>query len=71
MITYRIKAEWHIQKEIGLYRAFGICLYRHRQLLLHIPDVFCRKQQALRFAAVCNREQPALVHVLDVIEDFI
>lgn len=69
MITYRIKAELHIKREIGVYIAFGIYLYRKHNLMLHIPDVFCRRRQADCFAAVCNREQPALVHLWDILED--
>ncbi|MBE6763202.1 MAG: hypothetical protein E7553_02440 [Ruminococcaceae bacterium] len=69
MITYRISSEWHFGRELGLYHSFGLKVYLHRKLFLHIPDIFCRRRKAAAFARLCNREQPALVHLWDVIED--
>ncbi len=69
MITYRIRFELHIKRGIGLYGAFGLYAYRCQRLLFHIPDVFCRKKQAVHFATLCNREQPAFIHLFDIIED--
>lgn len=71
IITYRISPELHFHREIGVYLTFGIRAYRRHRLLLHIPDVFCRHHQARAFAVICNREQPALLHLSDVIEDAI
>ncbi len=71
MITYRISTELHFERELGFYRSFGLKIYRRRKLFLHIPDVFCRRKKALSFARLCNREQPALIHLWDVIEDAI
>lgn len=71
MITYRIHPEWHFEKDLGVYRSFGLKMYKRRRLMLHIPDVFCRRQKAQDFARLCNREQPALIHLWDVIEDAI
>lgn len=69
MITYRIHPEWHFERELGLYHSFGLKIYRHRRLFLHIPDVFCRRRNAQDFVTLCNREQPALIHLWDVLED--
>lgn len=69
MITYRISPELHIRRELGIYLAFGLKMYRRRKLFMHIPDVFCRRSKAVAFARLCNREQPALIHLWDVIED--
>ena len=68
-MTYRVYPELHIHRELGLYIAFGLRAYHRRRLLIHIPDVFCRHRQAAEFAALCNREQPSLIHLWDVIED--
>ena len=69
MITYRITPEWHFERELGFYRSFGLKVYQRHRLFLHIPDIFCRRRKAQAFAQLCNREQPALIHLWDVIED--
>ncbi len=71
MVTYRVRFELHIKHDIGLYGAFGLYAYRRHRLLFHIPDVFFRKAQASRFAALCNREQPAFIHLFDILEDWL
>ncbi len=68
-MTYHVYPELHFHRELGVYMAFGLRAYYQRQLLIHIPDVFYHRQQAQDFARLCNREQPALIHLWDVIED--
>lgn len=68
---YRIRRELHFRWDIGIYITFGILVCQKRRIVLHVPDVFFRRRQAQAFVHLCNREQPAFVHLFDVIEDAI
>lgn len=70
-MNYRIKRELHIRRDIGIYATFGILVCQKRRIVLHVPDVFFRRRQAEAFIRLCNREQPAFIHLFDIIEDAI
>ncbi len=69
MIRFCIRSELHFSRHIGIYRSYGLYLYSREKLFLHIPDVFCERRQAQHFITLCNREQPELVHLTELIED--
>ncbi len=70
-MEYCIKREWHVRRDIGIYMTFGILVRHKRRTVLHVPDIFFRRHQAEAFVNLCNREQPAFIHLFDIIEDAI
>ncbi|MBR5134179.1 MAG: hypothetical protein IKV35_01130 [Clostridia bacterium] len=71
MVEYRIKAELHRRSLLHWYIAFGIQAYGNDHVQVYIPDVFCRKRDAVRFVDICNRSELDIIHLKDVIEDYI
>ncbi len=69
VITFRTKPELHMARHLGIYRSYGIFVFLHRRLILHIPDVFCERDKADEFVRLCNAEQPELIHLEELIED--
>ena len=70
-MEYRMKTEWHHNRSIGWYVAFGIQAYRQKQLLVYIPDVFCNRRDAEAFVNMCNRLHLETIHLHDVLEDIL
>lgn len=75
MVTYQVIEEILEISEIGSYTTFGICAYQKAgddpKQLSHVPDVFLHREEAERFAGMCNRLELDVSHLFDVIADIL
>ena len=75
MVTYQVIEETLEILEIGSYTTFGICVYQKAgddpKQLSHVPDVFLHREEAERFAGMCNRLELDVSHLFDVIADIL
>ena len=76
MIQYQAIKEQHYQKETGGYTAWGIMGFHSSQAIylsnsVYIPDVFLNEKEASDFAKLCNVLSLSLIHLPDVIEDYL
>ena len=69
MISYRTAPELHRHRDLGFTITFGISAYHRGKRLLHIPDVFCHRRQAVEFVRRCNQHRLELCHMRDLLED--
>lgn len=75
MVIYQVIEEILEISEIGSYTAFAICAYQKAgddpKQLSHVPDVFLHREEAERFAGMCNRLELDVSHLFDVIADIL
>ena len=75
MVIYQVIEEILEISEIGSYTTFGICAYQKAgddpQQLSHVQDVFLHREEAERFAGMCNRLELDVSHLFDVIADIL
>lgn len=76
MIQYRAIKEYHYQKDIGEYIVWGIKGYRSSDEIpetaaVYIPNVFESEKEAVEFARLCTREELSLLHLKDVVDDYL
>ena len=75
MVIYQVIEEILEISEIGSYTTFGICAYQKAgddpKQLFHVPDVFLHREEAERFAGMCNRLELDVSHLFDVIADIL
>ena len=70
-----IATRGYIKEEEEAYITYGIAVFEvrdgeHRRVM-YVEDITLDPESALRFAEVCNEEQPDLIHIPDLIEDLI
>ena len=62
-------------EEEGAYITYGIAVLENTgneyRRVMYVEDITLDPESALRFAEVCNEEQPDLIHIPDLIEDLI
>lgn len=75
MVTYKMMRETLNCAEIGSYTAYGIAAYKladgEATLIKFISDVFLNENDAESFVKKCNELKLDIIHLCDVIEDFI
>ena len=72
MFQYQVVKERLYHCDIGNYTSYGIrVLNSHGEELLFVSDVSVDKNKVEEFAALCEKEQPSLLHVMDLIYDLI
>lgn len=74
MVIYQAIKETHHHPDIGEYTAWGIKgqhAHRKKQEAAYIQDVFLDETEAVSFARLCTRMKLSLVHLPDVVEDFL
>lgn len=76
MIQYQAIKEQHYQKETGAYTAWGIMGFHSPQGIrinysVYISDVFLNEKEASDFAKQCTVLALSLIHLPDVIEDYL
>lgn len=73
MITYRVIKNDFENSEIGSYTSYGICAYNDeiKNEIYSYSDVFLRFDKAVSFAKMCNELQLDVVHLPNVIEDYL
>lgn len=76
MIQYRAIKEFHYQRDVGEYIVWGIKGFRSSDetpgtAAVYIPNVFQNEQEAVDFAQLCTRLELSLLHLHDVIEDYL
>ena len=73
---YRISASRHVA-EGRTYTAYGISVYQTippdplPQLIRDIPDISQSLSRVATLVERCNRLQPSLVHLDDIVEDYL
>ena len=69
--TYRLIEEKLTDEEIGEYDTYGVGVYEGERRVYFISDISTVIEEAELFILRCEREQPELVHLHDIAEDFI
>ena len=71
---YRISVSLRTEEE-RTYTSYGISVYQntpdesHPRLMRHIPDISLSLSRVAELVDRCNRLQPSLVHLDDLVED--
>ena len=64
-----------IEEEKEAYITYGIAIFEVKdgeyRRVMHVKDITLEPEVALRFAETCNEEQPDLLHMPEIIEDFL
>ena len=55
--------------EVGNYITYGIVAQDEKQYV-KVSDVFLNKKDADKFVSICNNNSLSLIHLYDVIEDY-
>lgn len=76
MVQYRAIKERHYQQDIGEYITWGIKGYRcideiPEKASVYIPDIFSNEEEAVNFAALCTDMELSLIHLSDVVDDYL
>lgn len=73
MFTYKVVKEemWH--PETGKYNSFGIRVYGAGKEIeiMTIKDIFTDRSEADRFVSLLNINKVSIIHIWDVIEDYL
>lgn len=57
--------------ELGNYQTFGIRAISNGEVLMEIDDVTIDEERIKEFVRECNDGELSLIHIYDVIEDFL
>ena len=70
-LIFKIAKQRLKSNELGTYVTYGIRIYQNGILIRQIPDVSPQKKHVMTLIRRCNQEQPDLIHVNDVVADFL
>ena len=71
MIVYCVRRDQLRDEDIGRYISFGIDIVEDGKPLRVIKDVSPNEKELRKFVSLLNKLQPSLIHIDDIIEDFI
>lgn len=76
MVQYWAVKEQHYQQDIGKYTAWGIKGSRSLDekpgaSSVYISDIFLNEKEAMDFALICTRLELSLIHLTDVVNDYL
>ena len=70
-----IATRGYIKEEEEAYITYGIAVFEAEgasyRRVMRVEDITLDPEAALRFAEACNKEQPDLIHMPDLIDDLI
>ena len=71
MIVYCVRRDQLRDEDIGWYISFGIDIVEDGKPLRVIKDVSPNEKELRKLVSLLNKLQPSLIHIDDIIEDFI
>lgn len=71
MISYCVRRDLLNDEDIGQYISFGINIVKDSEPIRVIKDVSPNEKKLRELVSLLNRLQPDLIHIDDIIEDFI
>ena len=71
MICYSIRQDMLEDENIGQYISFGIDILKDGKPIRVIKDVSPNKKRLCSLVNLLNKLQPSLIHIDDIIEDFL
>lgn len=76
MVQYRAIKELHHDQDVGEYISWGIKGYRSSDKIpetssIYIRDVFLDENEAMNFAHLCTSMKLSLIHLKDVVNDYL
>ena len=70
-MKYDYVEEHLTREETGSYTAYAVVVEQDGVRVEYISDAFSDRAQAARFIDLCNELQPTLIHMRELIEDFL
>ena len=70
-MRYYYVEEHLTREETGSYTAYAVAVERDGTRIQYISDAFSDRALAERFIDLCNELQPTLIHMQELIEDFL
>lgn len=73
MTCYKLRKDKLFCEDTGNYTAYGLDIYNAKteKLIRSIKDICLKKEHLEALIAKCNKLQPNLIHIDDIIEDFL
>ena len=69
---YRLRADTIYDEDVNSVIVYGMdAMCVSDKTLISFPDIFLDRLEAERFIYLCNAENLSLLHVTDVIEDYL
>lgn len=69
--VYKIRTDEILDEARRAHAVYGVDVFCGKVLLKEVPDIFCSKDEAEQFVALCNASELDIEHLIDVIEDAI
>ncbi len=71
MTKYKVIKEKIINENGEKYISYGIAAYENKREVARISDITPSRSELVRLVGKCNKNQAELVHLHDIIEDFL
>ncbi len=73
MTCYKLRKDKLFCVDAGNYISYGMDIYNTKteKLIRSIKDICLKKENLEALIVKCNKLQPALIHIDDIIEDFL
>ena len=73
MTCYKLRKDRLFCEDAGNYTAYGMDIYNDKteKLILSIKDICLNKEHLEILISNCNKLQPDIIHIGDIIEDFL
>ncbi|MBQ9082251.1 MAG: hypothetical protein IJY28_01985 [Clostridia bacterium] len=69
MRTYRVRTDIYTDEIGKSHTVYGIELADHDRVVVTVPDLFFKQDQAEAFAELCNRCELDPMHLMEVIDN--
>ena len=69
-VTYQIRKDV-LHNENGQYTSYGINVSQNGRIIKTIKDISLRKKPLAELVKLCNRLKLSVIHIDDVIDDFL
>ncbi len=73
MTCYKLRRDKLFCEDAGNYISYGMDIYntQTQKLIRSIKDICLKKEPLERLITKCNKLQPDIIHIGDIIEDFL
>lgn len=73
MTCYKLRTDKLYCEDAGNYIAYGINIYNEetKNIILSIKNISLKKEPLELLIKKCNKLQPDIMHIADIIEDFL
>lgn len=73
MTCYKLRRDKLFCEDAGNYISYGMDIYntQTQKLIRSIKDICLKKEPLERLITKCNKLQPDIIHIDDIIEDFL